>query len=183
MEDTNWKPLRIEEPFLKGQLALWLPARGAVQVRVSVDGAEPNPDTIRQLLSTAGYLKTSIAKSRPIWTGLYARDQTEITVVSRPGIDIEAALGDGTIFVAECKGEATQSGIRAGTDLTSLYTALGQLIRRAGEMSTLPQEKALVIPDTGRLRRIAREIARNQFIQLLGIALLLVDAQEKVSRA
>lgn len=182
VENKGLTPFRIEEPFLKGHLALWLAARGAAEVRVSVDGAEPNPDTIRKLLLAAGYSQQLVAKSRPIWTGLYARGQTQITVVSKPGIDIEAVLGDGTIFVAECKGEPTESGTRAGTDLTSLYTALGQLVRRAGEMTPLPEEKVLAIPDMERLRRIAGEIARNQLVQAMGITLLLVDAQGKVAR-
>lgn len=45
VENKGLTPFRIEEPFLKGHLALWLAARGAAEVRVSVDGAEPNPDT------------------------------------------------------------------------------------------------------------------------------------------
>jgi hypothetical protein len=121
--------------------------------------------------------------ARPIWTGVYAKDQIQITVISQPGVDIEATLGDGTVFVAECKGEPTESGTRAGTDLTALYTALGQLVRRAGEMSPLPHERVLAVPDTARLRRIAEEIARNQLVQLLEINLLLVDSNGRISQA
>jgi hypothetical protein len=164
MEDEPRTRFRIEEPFLKVHLALWLAARGATHVRVSVDGAEPNPDTIRQRLLAAGYSHTPIAESRAVWTGAYARGQTQITVVSRPSIDVTAALGEGTTFVAECKGEPTAKGIKAG------------------DVSPLPQEKALAIPATARLRRIAQEVSRNPLVQTLGITLLLVDAEGNVAR-
>lgn len=182
MEDERRTRFRIEEPFLKVHLALWLAARGATHVRVSIDGAEPNPDTIRQRLLAAGYARTPITQSRASWTGVYARGQTQITVVSRPGIDVTAALGEGTTFVAECKGEPTTKGARAGADLVSLYTALGQLIRHAGDVSPLPEERALAIPATARLRHVAQEVSRNPLVQTLGITLLLVDSEGTVAR-
>jgi hypothetical protein len=111
---------RVTEPLVKAHLALWLTGKGAKEITVSVDGAEPNPISIRDILTNAGYEHRHDPKSSARWTGQYANvDQRVITVVSRPGFDVDTFLPDGRRCVAECKGEPTPSGIKAGFDLTN----------------------------------------------------------------
>lgn len=174
-------PSRIDEPSIKAWLALWLVDKGATDVRISVDGAEVQPDRVRQIFETRGYSHEVQAKSRAGWTGTYTRGEIRITVVSRPGADVVATLPNDGTFMAECKGEPTLIGVRSGGDLTSLYNALGQLIRHAGQINPPPVEKAIVLPDTLRLRRIAKDLAQNPDVKSRGISILLVSAEGKVT--
>lgn len=167
---------RIEEPFIKAHLAMGLVARGARTLRISIDGKEHHPGNFRQILMTAGYSHKPDPMSKASWTGVYRKDQTQILVVSKPGADLAATFDDGRRFMAECKGEATERGVRSGGDLTAFYNALGQLVRHTGEISPPPDEKALVIPDTDRLRQIARSISQNSLVRHLKIAIILVDS-------
>lgn len=181
MEKTGTpSPLRVEEPFIKAHLALWLAARGASVIRILVDGAESHPDQLRQILVSAGYSHQVAPKSRVVWTGTYTRDQTQILIASRPGLDVSASLPSGEMFVAECKGQPTPIAVKSGADLTSLYNALGQLVRHVGEMAAQPQERALVLADTHRMRGIAQDISRNPAVRTLEVFVLLVDSSGKV---
>jgi hypothetical protein len=173
--------MRISEPFVKASLALWLVDRGATQVRISVDGAEIQPDQVRRVFRSSGYSHQAAQRSCVKWTGEFVRDAVRITVVSRPGVDVIADLPDGTKFLAECKGEPSRSGVEAGADLTSLYNALGQLIRHSGEMSPADKELCLVAADTERMRKITRELRKNPAVAALQISILLVNAEGHVA--
>jgi hypothetical protein len=171
---------RIEEPFIKAHLALGLVARGARTLRISIDGKEHRPENFRQILIRAGYSHEHDPRSKAIWTGVYGKDQAQILVVSKPGADLDATFDDGRRFMAECKGEVTRSGIRSGGDLTAFYNALGQLVRHTGETLPPPDERALVVPNTDRLRQIARSISQNSLVRHLKIAIILMDAHGNI---
>lgn len=167
--------MRIEEPFVKAQFALWLASRGALVIRVSVDGAEPHPGTIQRVLSEAGYSHAHAKGSVVPWTGQYVRDGgVRIDVVSMPGVDVCAEMSDGERWVAECKGEPTAAGMRAGADRTALYTGLGQLIMTAGAMQKGPQRMLLVVPVTSRV--LADQASKNPYLRGLQISVVTVDA-------
>ena len=170
---------RINEPYLKACVALWLGERGAKEIQVSVDGAEPDPDEFRRTLEEAGYTREPRKGSSVEWTGTYRNDQgIEITTISMPGLDIEATFPDGTRFLAEAKGEPTPKGVKAGTDLTALYTCLGQLIFCLQE--PLPDERALCLPATERMESYVSKMLRNPLINQLGISIVLVNSEGKV---
>ena len=170
---------RIKEPFLKACVALWLGERGAKEIQVSVDGAEPDPDEFRRTLEEAGFTKEPRKGSTVQWTGTYRNDQgIEITTVSMPGLDIEATFPDGKRFVAEAKGEPTPKGVKAGSDLTALYTCLGQLVFCLRE--PLPDEMVLCLPATERMEGYVRKMLNNPLIKQLGIGIVLVSSEGKV---
>lgn len=167
--------MRISEPFIKVSYALWLSTKGAKTIRVSVDGAEPEHEIVAQILESKGYKREPIRGSKVNWTGLFFKEGVEVTVVSRPGIDIEAKFPDGKLIVAECKGEPTSKGVKSGLDLTAFYTALGQLIITADGEGKSPSHAVLVMPDTSRIRNIADTTAQNARFRKLDIGLTLVD--------
>jgi len=160
--------MRIIEPFVKAHLALRLASRGAASITVSVDGAEPNPIVVRQILTMAGYTRTPLERSRAEWTGKYkAVSGAEILVNSRPGIDVSASLPNGQACVAECKGEPTAKGIKSGMDLTSFYTCVGQLILRRGG------EKILAVPKGTRFTTMA--LRHKTALRSSNIKVVLID--------
>jgi hypothetical protein len=173
--------MRISEPFVKVSLALWLVDRGATQVRVSIDGAEIHPDQVRRILQSRRYSHQTVRRSRVKWTGEFVRDEARITVVSRPGVDVTAVFPNGSKFIAECKGEPSQSGVEAGAELTSLYNALGQLVRHSGEITSAVKELGLVAADTERMRKLTRELRQNPAVAALHISILLVNAEGRVT--
>lgn len=172
---------RINEPFIKARLALWLVERGVTAIRVSIDGAEVRPEQFKQILEVAGYSHIAASKSRVNWTGTYTRGGTQITVVSRPGLDLHASFPNGFQFIAECKGEPTPSGIQSGADLDGLYKAFGQLTRYAGEVAHPPDEKALVMADTIRMRVLAQSFKQNPAVKAWGVSILLVNVSGEIS--
>ncbi len=118
---------------MKAHIALWLANRGATDLVISVDGAEPNPADVVDILKGAGYSRHAPPKS-PSWTGIYTTaNHRDIRVTSQAGPDVRAAMPSGTRLLGECKGQPTASGVKAGLDLTGFYTALGQLIVAAGD--------------------------------------------------
>jgi hypothetical protein len=173
-------PARIAEPLVKAHLALWLIERGAQELTVSVDGQEPDREAIQRVLGQAGY---RLEWSRgPAWTGKYdAPGRPPIEVVSRPGPDVRAVFPGDVSLVAECKGEQTAAGVKAGTDLTAFYTALGQLIVTAGEASPRPDRLLLVVPDTPRVHQFAERAARNPLVRSLRISVVAIDAAGTVT--
>jgi len=173
--------MRVTEPFVKISYVLWLVSKGANNIRVSVDGAEPNPQIFSQTLESKSYRRQSLKGSRVDWTGRFSREVVDITVLSQPGIDIEAHFPDGKVLVAECKGESTPKGVKSGVDLTAFYTALGQLIITADNEGKSPLNLALVMPDTPRLRDIVIRAAQNTRLKKLGVGLALVDESGKVT--
>jgi hypothetical protein len=173
--------MRIEEPFLKGHLALWLVAKGATSIRVSIDGAEPHPEAIRRILMDAGYSHMPSRQSKAPWTGRYeAAGRPAITVVSLPGVDIDAEFAASGHWVVECKGEPTPAGLRSGQDRTAFYSGLGQLIMTAGAMSPVPSRSILAIPNTQRLCALAAVASYNPYVQRLSVSFLTVDAVGQV---
>lgn len=173
--------MRITEPFVKLSYVSWLVAKGATKVQVSVDGAEPGHDIVAQTLEAKGYKRQPLERSRVAWTGRFSKGSVNITVLSQPGIDIEAHFSDGKVLVAECKGEPTLSGVKSGLDLTALYTALGQLIITADDEGKSPLKLVLVVPNTPRLRDRIIRTAQNTRIKKLGVGLALVDESGKVT--
>ncbi len=170
---------RIKEPFLKACVALWLGERGGKEIQVSVDGAEPDPDEFRRTLEEAGYTREPRKGSSVDWTGIYRNDQgIEITTISMPGLDIEATFPDGRRFLAEAKGEPTPKGFKAGTDLTALYTCLGQLIFCLQD--PLPEERALCLPVTDRIVGYVHRMLENPMVINLGIDFVLVDHEGNI---
>ena len=172
--------MRLQEPFIKAHLALWLAGEGATAITVSIDGAEPNASCIQEILLAEGFSHEVNRKSRARWTGKYWRGGTTISVISRPGVDVRALLADGRLFQAECKGEPTTKGTRAGNDQTAFYTGLGQLLMTSGRSTQSPDVAALVLPDTERFARWATEASRNQFLKGLNLKWLLVRADGQV---
>jgi len=173
--------MRVTEPFVKISYVLWLVAKGANNIRVSVDGAEPEHKIVAQTLEFKAYRRQSLMGSKVDWTGRFSREAVDITVLSKPGIDIEAHFPDGKVLVAECKGEPTPSGVKSGLDLTAFYTALGQLIITADDEGKSPLKLVLVVPDTPRLRDRVIRSAQNSRLRKLGVGLALVDESGKVT--
>lgn len=175
--------MRIVEPFLKAHLALWLVEKGAEQVTVSVDGAEPTPLAFRKALLDAGYIREPLKGSVAAFTGCYSREGSpSINCISQPGPDIKAEFPAGRVILAECKGEPTQKGIAAGQDRTSFYTAIGQLIIAAGEKADLPDEMILGLPDTPRIRELSRTALGNPLLQTMPLSLMLVNGTGRVEQ-
>ncbi len=173
--------MRVTEPFVKISYVLWLVTKGANNIRVSVDGAEPQRQIVAQTLESKAYRRQSLEGSKVDWTGRFSREAVDITVLSQPGVDIEAHFPDGKVLVAECKGEPTPKGVKSGIDLTAFYTALGQLIITADDERKSPPNLALVVPDTPRLRGIVIRAAQNTRLKKLGVGLSLVDESGKVT--
>lgn len=173
--------MRVTEPFVKISYVLWLVGKGATNILVSVDGAEPEHEIVAQGLESKGYHRQSLMGSKVNWTGHFSTEGVDITVSSRPGIDIEAHFPNGEILAAECKGEPTPAGVRSGSDLTAFYTALGQLIITADDERKPPPNLALVVPSTPRLRGIVIRAAQNTRLKKLGVGLSLVDESGKVT--
>ncbi|MBI4187933.1 MAG: hypothetical protein HY529_01875 [Chloroflexi bacterium] len=113
-------------------------------------------------------------QSRVDWTGRFSKEGVNVTVLSLPGIDIEAHFPDGKVLVAECKGEPTPSGVKSGLDLTTFRTALGQLILTADDNGKSPANLVLVVPDTARFRERMTRAAQNRLVKKLGLGLALV---------
>jgi len=167
--------LRIIEPFVKVSYALWLVSKGANNIIVSVDGAEPEPETVARRLGSKGYRREPLKGSRVEWTGVFSKGEVQITVISHSGIDIKAYFPNERLIVAECKGEPTPKGIKSGLDLTALYTALGQLIITADDEGKSPSRLVLVMPAISRLIARATKTAQNTRFKKLDIGLSLVD--------
>jgi len=166
---------RISEPFLKAHLALWLVKRGATSIVVSVDGAEPQPVDVPEVLAAAGHTRQS-QTTRPDWTGVFqSTGAHDIRVVSRPGVDIDATLPDGRRLVGECKGEVTPTGVRSGLDRTAVYTALGQLIYTAGAHDPLPDILLLALPRTARCEGFATTLTHNPLLADWNLEVVLVN--------
>lgn len=173
--------MRITEPFIKVHLALWLVAKGASHITLSVDGAEPGPGIVTEVLKGHGYAHRPDARSIAKWTGEYTTAGRRVIVVSRPGLDVDATLPDGTRCVAECKGEPTPKAVEAGLDLTGFYTGLGQLIIALGNLDPLPDLKILALARTQRLAHIAARASANKLLRQLNIRIVLVDGNGAVS--
>lgn len=169
--------VRASELLVKAHLALWLVNRNAQDVRVSVGGAEPSPGAVRNALERERLVHTPIRWQRASWTGIYTRltDGVQVTVTSEPGPDAEAGLPDGQRFMAECKGEPTLKGLKAGYDLTAFYTAIGQLLMTVGGQKSPPERLAVVVPNTPRILGFAGAAVRNPLLQRTGLTVLLVD--------
>lgn len=173
--------MRVTEPFVKISYVLWLVGKGATNILVSVDGAEPEHEIVARTLESKAYRRQALKGSKVDWTGHFLTEGVDITVSSRPGIDIEAHFPNGEVLAAECKGEPTPAGVRSGTDLTAFYTALGQLIITADDEGKSPPILVLVVPDTPRLRDIVTRAAQNTRLKKLSIGLALVDESGKVT--
>ena len=167
---------------MKAAFAQWLVERGAAKVLVSLDGMEQGAKDFPQYLARTGFTFERNLKSKAAWVGSY-RNGASVVVecCSRPGLDIEAAFTSDAIWVAECKGEPTASGIKAGSDLTSLYCCLGQLISSAGKMLPLPQRRFLVVPNSDRLQSTMAVLAANPLLQGAGIEIAVVDRMGQVT--
>jgi|GEM_PF-4480683 len=174
--------MRINEPFVKVSYALWLVSKGANNIEVSVDGAEPEHEVVANALASKGYQRAPLESSNADYTGIFSNKGVVITVLSRPGIDIKAYFQDGKILVAECKGEPTSSGVKSGLDLTAFYTALGQLIITADDGEKLPSNLAVVMPDTPRLRERVIRFSKNARFAKLDVDLVLVDESGRISQ-
>lgn len=172
---------RILEPSIKSHLALWLVTQGATDIRISVDGAEPHASVVKSILTEAGYSHHADHHSKADWTGEYKSSACKITVVSQPGIDIETTLPGIGDWVAECKGEPTDKGSKAGQDRVSFYTAIGQLLLTVGSRKELPAVRAVGLPDTKRMANLVRDCSDNALLKCVGIKFLLVDKEGGVT--
>ena len=182
MENTGGNIGRIVEPFVKVSYALWIVNKGAVSIRISVDGAESNPEQVAEILISRGYLREPLATSNVSWTGRFSlRGKVEVVVSSQPGVDIAATFENKRLLVAECKGEPTLAAIRSGLDRTAFYTAIGQLIITCGNLPAQPQQKVIVLADTDRLRALASDAAQNTLLRQIGVSFALVDRLGNVS--
>lgn len=172
---------RITEPYLKARFCLWLVERGASYIRVSVDGAEPVPDGFRKELLGYSWAHTALTRSLASWTGTYRHPAgaCEIEAVSKPGLDVVAKVS-GEVWVAECKGEPTPNGVKAGSDLTSTYTALGQLLIGGGAYTPTPSRLLLAIPASIRMENFFASAARNPLVCKANITLVLVGRDGSV---
>ena len=174
--------MRITEPFVKVSYALWVVDKGAKRVDVSVDGAELNPERVPEILVSRGYVREPLPGSKVDWTGRFSGPgAVEVTVSSRPGLDIQAFFPGGGLLVAECKGEPTPTAVKSGLDRTALYAAVGQLIISAGDLSPLPQHMVVVLPDTDRLRVLANKAAQNSYLRQIGLSFVLVGGSGRIS--
>lgn len=182
MENVGSKIGRIVEPFVKVSYALWIVNKGAVSVRISVDGAEPNPEQVAEILISRGYVREPLATSNVSWTGRFSlQGKVEVVVSSQPGVDISATFQNEKVLVAECKGEPTPKAVKSGSDRTDFYTAVGQLIITSGNLQPKPQCKVVVLADTNRLRGLASDAAQNTLLRQIGVSFALVDRLGNVS--
>jgi hypothetical protein len=170
-------PARITEPFLAAWVALWLVGRGARDLVVSVDGAQPDRMRIVEILKDNCYQHDPPVKG-PAWTGQYtAPDRPGIRVTTMPGPDIVATMHGGRRMIGECKGQPTATAERSGQDLVSSYAALGQILFAAADAPSLPDTLLLAFPKTVRFSGFARRLADNRLLNSLPIDLevVLVD--------
>jgi hypothetical protein len=182
MENVGSKIGRIVEPFVKASYTMWLIDKGAINVNISVDGAEPNPEQVTEILKSKGYVREPLSTSTVSWTGRFtSQEKAEILVSSQPGVDISATFQDERVLVAECKGEPTPTAIRSGLDRTAFYAAIGQLIITCGNLSAQPQQKVIVLADTNRLRKLASDATQNTLLRQIGLSFALVDRLGNVS--
>lgn len=145
-------------------------------IQVSIDGAEPDPEGFRRILLSRGWVHEGEARSKAAWTGRYVSPDEEhvINAVARPGLDVVASFGPGQ-WVAECKGEPTAAGIKAGRDLTSTYTALGQLLIGAGRLNPAPVRLLLAIPESKRLEHLIKKSSASPFLKQARVTIVLVS--------
>ncbi len=167
---------RITEPYLKARLCLWLVEQGATYIQVSVDGAEPKPEGLRQELIEQGWTHTPLTRSSAAWTGGYRHPSgtCEIEVVCSPALDMIANVGT-KVWVSECKGEPTAKGISAGSDLTNTYAALGQLLINGGAHSPYPSRLLLGIAASSRMENFIAAAACNPLVCQANITIVLVS--------
>jgi len=176
MVSTVGKVERITEPFIKISYALWIVNKGALNVHISVDGAETYPEQVSEILISNGYARESLATSSVSWTGRFLlQGKAEMIVSSQPGIDISATFKNEKLLVAECKGEPTPKAVRSGWDRTNFYAAVGQLIITSGKLQPKPQWKVVVLADTNRLRGLVSDAAQNTLLRQIGVSFALVD--------
>lgn len=182
MDNVRSKTGRIVEPFVKVSYALWIVNKGAVSVNISVDGAEPDPEQVAEILMSKGYVREPLSTSNVSWTGHFTlRGKAEIIVSSQPGVDISATFQNKGLLVAECKGEPTPKAVRSGLDRTAFfYAAVGQLIITSGNLQTKPQRRVVVLADTDRLRALANDAAQNTMLKQIGLSFALVDKSGNV---
>jgi hypothetical protein len=182
MENVGIKIGRIVEPFVKVSYSMWIIDKGAISVNISVDGAEPNPEQVAEILVSKGYVREPLATSNVSWTGRFSlRGKVEVIVSGQPGVDIAATFENKRLLVAECKGELTPTAIRSGLDRTAFYTAIGQLIIICGNLPAPPQQKVIVLADTDRFRALARYAVQNNTLKQIGLSFALVDLAGNVS--
>lgn len=182
MDNVRSKIGRIVEPFVKVSYALWIVDKGAVNVNISVDGAETNPEQVAEILMSKGYIREPLATSNVSWTGRFSlQGKVEVVVSSKPGVDISATFKNKRLLVAECKGEPTPAAVRSGLDRTAFYAAVGQLIITCGNLQPQPQHKVVVLADTDRLRALASYAIENTLMKQIGLSFALVDRSGKVS--
>jgi hypothetical protein len=182
MEMSGAKIGRIVEPFVKVSYALWIVDRGAVNVKISVDGAETNPEQVAEILMSKGYVREPLTSSNVSWTGRFSlQGKSEVVVSSQPGVDISATFKNKRLLVAECKGEPTPTAVRSGLDRTAFYAAIGQLIIISGNLQPQPQQKVIVLADTDRLRALASYAIENTLLKQIRLSFALVDRSGNVS--
>jgi hypothetical protein len=173
-------PRRITEPFVKARFALWLFQQGAVNITVSVDGAEPDADEVRRILISEGYGFERAGRTLTSYAGIYTSKGNRATVGARPGPDITAEFGDGRRLQAECKGEKTVSGVRSGTDWSGFCEVLGQLLMAVGDLESPPEFVALVLPKTQRVVAFAERAGGNNLLRRIPVLIGVVDADGRV---
>jgi hypothetical protein len=171
---------RIVEPFAKAAFAKWLVRSGARRVLVSIDGMEPRANEFPNYLSNRFEFVRN-PRSRTTWAGVYRQPSSVIETHCMPGIDIQAEFEGGALWVAECKGETTASGVKSGGDLTNIYCCLGQLLALAGKMLPLPDRRFLVLPESNRLRETMQVLAGNPLLDAAGIELAEIDRFGRVT--
>lgn len=182
MENVGSKIGRIVEPFVKVSYALWIVDKGAVNVSVSVDGAETNPEQVAEILMSKGYVREPLTTSNVSWTGQFSiKGKAEVIVLSQPGLDITATFPDKRMLVAECKGEPTPTAISSGSDRTAFYAAVGQLIITCGKLQLQPQYKVVVLADTDHFRVLATHAVQNTLLKQIGLSFALVDWSGNIS--
>lgn len=94
---------------------------------------------------------------------------------------MEAIYPQNRHFLAECKGELTPKGTRAGKNKTAFYTGLGQLLVIAGQLEHTPEVIALALPDIPRFAEMAKQVLTNKLLKELQVSVLLVNAQGHVT--
>jgi hypothetical protein len=172
---TGAVPRRITEPFVKGRFALWLADHGAVEIDVSVDGAESDADEIRRMLAEGGFDFEPSIRTRTSYAGIYRRAGQIVKVSPQPGADIIAMMSDGRRLLAEAKGERTVAGVRSGTDWSGFCEVLGQLLMAVGKVETTADVAALLLPKTPRVTGFAKEASCNRLLKRIPVVIALVD--------
>jgi DNA-binding beta-propeller fold protein YncE len=174
------QPRRITEPFVKGRFSLLLIDMGAVEVTVSVDGQEVDADEIRRLFLDAGFNFVAKIGTRSPYVGVYRRGGVTVGVGAGPGPDVIAVFPDGRRLYAECKGERTAAGIRAGTDWAGFCEVLGQLLMAVGDLEQPADFAVLVLPNTPRVVGFAERAVRNRFSSQIPVIHVVVHHDGRV---